>query len=86
MAARVAGEAGAIVNPVGGAGAPGEDIVRAVGACGAIATTTAGATGVSSPLTSAKGPKMPAIRIEMSVFVFVPSNQNNAPTHPFHSS
>jgi hypothetical protein len=56
---------------VGGAGALGEDAIGAVGGCGAIAIATAGATSVSPPFTSAKVPKIPAVIIEMSVFVFI---------------
>jgi hypothetical protein len=59
---------------MGGAGALGEAAIGAVGACGAVAIATVGATGVLSPLTSAKVPKMPAVIIEMSVFVFTPFN------------
>jgi hypothetical protein len=59
---------------MGGAGAPGEDAIGPVGACGVVAIATAGATGVMPPLTSAKVPKMLAIIIEMSVFVFTPFN------------
>ena len=76
MAARVGAGAAHTVNPVGGNGAPAEDVVeavRAVGAWGAAATATAGATVVSPALTSVKAPKKPAVTIKMIVFVFTPS-------------
>jgi hypothetical protein len=62
------------VNPVGDAVALGEEAIGAVGAFGALAMATAGAPGVMSPWTSAKAPKMPAAIIELTVFVFMPSN------------